>query len=204
MPVVPIRTPRGRAAAYRPLWQWPLRSPARLAATAVAVAVVATGAGVGVGALSGGPADGGMSAARGDDPITRTDASRSGTSATPRPTALAPVPELGPTPLPLSAAPAQALDVAARWSAAWVDHPPGITVEQWAARMRPLTTPEYFGQLDQVDPANVPASRVTGEPRAVRVASRSVQVDVPTDALTLRILVVDTATGWLVSGYDRA
>jgi hypothetical protein len=31
-----------------------------------------------------------------------------------------------------------------------------------------------------------------------------VQVEVPTDALTLRILVVDTEAGWRVAGYDRA
>ncbi|MBW0099172.1 hypothetical protein I4I73_24570, partial [Pseudonocardia sp. KRD-184] len=38
---VPIRSPRGRAAAYRTIWQWPLRSPARLAVSAgVLLAVV--------------------------------------------------------------------------------------------------------------------------------------------------------------------
>ena len=41
-----------------------------------------------------------------------------------------------------------------------------------------------------VDPANIPATRVTGEPRATKVAARSVQVEVPTNALTLDVLVV--------------
>jgi hypothetical protein len=58
--------------------------------------------------------------------------------------------------------------------------------------------------LTGVDPANIPATRVTGEPRAVRVAARSVQVRVPTNALTLLVLVVQTEDGWRVAGYDRA
>ena len=45
--------------------------------------------------------------------------------------------------------------------------------------------------------------RVTGEPRATKVAARSVQVEVPTNALTLDVLVVLTDDGWRVAGYDR-
>jgi hypothetical protein len=203
---VPIRTPRGRAAAYRSLWQWPLRSPVHLAVTAVVVIAVVAGLGMGLGALSGGGSAGGTAATGTEEP-EEPGSSRSSASSgsTPVPTALPPVPDLEPTPLPLASAAPEALDVAARWAAAWVDHPPGVTVEQWSAGMRPLTTQEYFAQLAQVDPANVPASRVTGEPRAVRVAPNSVQVDVPTDTLTLRLLVVvDFDGSWRVSGYDRA
>ena len=36
------------------------------------------------------------------------------------------------------------------------------------------------------------------------MAPRSLRVQVPTDALTLVITVVDTDAGWRVSGYDRA
>jgi hypothetical protein len=57
--------------------------------------------------------------------------------------------------------------------------------------------------LSAVDPTNIPATRVTGEPRPVRVAASSVQVEVPTNALTLLVLVVDTDEGWRVAGYDR-
>jgi hypothetical protein len=85
-----------------------------------------------------------------------------------------------------------------------VDHPPGTTSEQWIDRLRPFTTDEYLGVLGGVDPANVPASRVTGEPQAVRVAARSVQVQVPTNSITLVVLVVATEDGWRVAGYDRA
>ena len=58
--------------------------------------------------------------------------------------------------------------------------------------------------LSGVDPGNVPATKVIGPPVALRVAAHSVQAQVPTDALTLLVLVVDTGSGWRVAGYDRA
>jgi hypothetical protein len=119
------------------------------------------------------------------------------------PSVLPPVPDLTPSSLPVSAAPSPALSVAARWAAAWVNHPQGITAQKWVDGLRPYTTEEYLGVLTGVDPANIPASRVTGEPRALRVAARSVQVEVPTDKLTLNVLVVATEDGWRVAGYDR-
>jgi hypothetical protein len=56
-----------------------------------------------------------------------------------------------------------------------------------------------------VDPGNIPATAVTGPPRAVRAAASSVRAEVPTDAVTLVVLVVRTELGeWRVSGYDEA
>jgi hypothetical protein len=136
--------------------------------------------------------------------------------ATAVPTRLPPVAELTPAALPLSKAPPAALNVATKWTEAWVKHPPGTTTATWVNGLRPFTTDEYLGVLTTVDPANVPASRVTGPPRAVAVAPSSVRVDVPTDALTLVVLVVNTGAGsgapgaagaageWRVAGYDRA
>jgi hypothetical protein len=197
---VPIRSPRGRSAAYRALWQWPLRSPARLGFTAVVVLVAVGTAVAGLGALrlpAGSAGTGGAAA-------TSTPPSGGGyTAPSAPPTVLPPVPDLVPSSLPLSAAPQAALSVAARWSAAWVNHEPGTTGEQWVAGLRPFTSDEYLGVLAGVDPANIPATKVTGEPRAVRVAARSVQVQVPTDALTLTVLVVSTEDGWRVAGYDK-
>jgi hypothetical protein len=205
---VPIRSPRGRAAAYRGIWQWPLRSPARLAVTVVVVVAVAGGVSLGVTSLAGRPNDRGLLAGPASPSNPASSAPRlSGSPAvplTPAPTALPPVPDLEPKNLPLSQAPAAALSVAARWSAAWVRPPAGTTAEQWVDGLKPTTTDEYLGVLSGVDPGNIPATRVTGEPRAVRVSPRSVQVQVPTDALTLLVLVVDTDTdGWRVAGYDR-
>jgi hypothetical protein len=203
---VPIRSSHGRAAAYRALWQWPLRSPARLALTVVVVVALGTALSFGIGYVSG---------SRAADQAQRPAGSTTGTTpragstsnlapASPTPTVLPPVPELQPTTLPVSQAPAAALSVAARWAAAWVRPPDGTSTQQWLDGLRSTTTDEYLGVLSAVDPSNIPATRVTGEPRAVQVSPRSVQVEVPTDALTLIVLVTDTETGWLVAGYDRA
>lgn len=197
---MPIRTPRGRSAAYRALWQWPLRSPARLGLTVVLLLAVVGGAVAGIGAVTvrgAGPAgpSGGATSTPQPGPAGRP--------AAPAPTVLPPVPALTPRSLPLSAAPTPALSVAARWAAAWVDHPQGGSAQQWVNGLRPFTTEEYLGVLVGVDPANIPATRVTGEPRATKVAARSVRVTVPTNALTLDVLVVLTDEGWRVAGYDR-
>jgi len=50
---VPVRSPRGRGAAYRSLWQWPLRSPARLIGCLALVLLVALGVNHALGVLSG-------------------------------------------------------------------------------------------------------------------------------------------------------
>lgn len=181
------------------MWQWPLRSPARLAVTVVVVVGLVVGAGIGVGAL-GGP----RSAVRsGAAPATTSARPVPGAVAGPTATALPPVPELRPSTLPLSKAPPAALQVASRWSTAWLRPGTGVTDEQWLAGLRPYTSPEYLGVLAAVDPSNIPATRLTGEPRPVRVAPRSLQVEVPTDSLTLLVLVVDTEDGWRVTGYER-
>ncbi|MFC5996003.1 hypothetical protein ACFQE5_17495 [Pseudonocardia hispaniensis] len=200
---MPIRTARGRSAAYRSIWQWPLRSPLRLAITAAAVLALAVGISV-TSAVLRPAADHGTtpSGTASATPGTVSRAPNTGSGAAP--TVLPPVAPLTPSALPLDQAPAAALRTAAAWAAAWADHPEGITSQQWLSRLRPYTTDEYLGVLSSVDPANVPATRVTGAPTPVRVAPSSVQVTVPTDALTLVVLVVDTESGWRVAGYDQA
>jgi hypothetical protein len=192
---MPIRSPHGRSAAYRVLWQWPLRSPTHLVATAVAVLAVVVAATMGIGITNGSVAVPGG--------VARTPTVAAG----PAPSAeapLPPVPELEPTTLPVSAAPAAALQVASRWARAWVRPPDGTTSAKWLDGLRTTTTDEYLGVLVGVDPSNIPATKVTGPARALSVAPRSLRVQVPTDALTLVITVVDTDAGWRVSGYDRA
>ena len=192
---MPIRSPRGRSAAYRVLWQWPLRSPTRLALTAIGVLAVVVAVTVGVGFTNGSVR------------VPGSAAPTPSAAAGPVPSAVAPlppVPELEPTTLPVSAAPAAALQVASRWARAWVRPPDGTTPTKWLDGLRSTTTDEYLGVLAGVDPSNVPATRVTGAAKAISVAPRSLRVQVPTDALTLVITVVDTDAGWRVSGYDRA
>ena len=193
---MPIRSPRGRAAAYRAVWSWPLRSPLRFAAFAVVViAVVVLVSFV----LGGRQTPSSPTAQNGTVPTTGV---RSPSSLAP--TALPPVAPLTPTTLPLSSAPPAAVQVAQNWAAAWVNHPAGITNQAWVAGLTPFTTSEYVGTLTGVDPANIPATRLTGAARATGVAPRTVTVQVPTDAVTLAITVVETEAGWRVSGYDQA
>jgi len=191
---MPIRSPHGRSAAYRALWQWPLRSPARLALTAIGVLAVLVAATIGIGMTNGSVAL----------PVgARPTPSAAAPVAPPEPVLLPPVPELEPTTLPVSAAPAAALQVASRWARAWVRPPDGTTAAKWLDGLRSTTTDEYLGVLSAVDPGNIPATKVTGAAKAVSVSPRSLRVQVPTDAVTLVITVVDTDTGWRVSGYDR-
>ena len=192
---MPIRSPHGRSAAYRALWQWPLRSPTRLALTAIGVVALVVAATYGIGVTNGS-----VSLPVGAAPTPSAAAAPVGA---PEPALLPPVPELEPTTLPVSAAPAAALQVASRWARAWVRPPEGTTSAKWLDGLRTTTTDEYLGVLAGVDPANIPATKVTGAAKAVSVAPRSLRVQVPTDALTLVITVVDTDTGWRVSGYDR-
>ncbi|MGD9530655.1 hypothetical protein [Pseudonocardia sp.] len=194
---MPIRSPHGRSAAYRSLWQWPLRSPVRLVVVAVLAVAAVVAVSIGLGSLRAESAPLGSPAGSG---VATTD--RPTAAATP--SVLPPVPELTPTTLPPSRAPQEALQVASLWSRAWVRPAPGVTADEWLAGLRPYTSEEYLGVLAAVDPGNIPARRVTGEPRPVRVSPRSLQVEVPTDALTLRVLVVDTEQGWRVAGYERA
>ena len=205
---MPIRTPRGRSAAYRALWQWPLRSPARLIGCLVVLFAVVIAAHSAFGALTGGSGrrpgvlDGGSASSVG--PAAPASPGRPPIEAT----RLPPVPELTPRTLAPSDAPRAALTVATRWTEAWARHPADGTTATWVNGLRAYTTDEYLGVLATVDPANVPATRVTGQARPVLVSPRSVRVEVPTDAVTLVVLVVNTAAGngaeWKVAGYDRA
>jgi hypothetical protein len=60
--------------------------------------------------------------------------------------------------------------------------------------------------MRSVDPGNIPASKVMGEPTPITSTSytSSVVVEIPTDKLKLSITVVSTDAGWRVSQYDQA
>ncbi|MGQ0483007.1 MAG: hypothetical protein ACT4O0_18525 [Pseudonocardia sp.] len=208
---MPIRSPKGRGAAYRSLWQWPLRSPRRLIGCLVVLVAVGSGVNAATGLFGLRPGGGllgssGYPAGVVDGATPNVRPAPGGPPAAPAnpPARLPPVAELTPATLPPSQAPATALTTATRWTQAWARHPPGTTTQTWLDGLRPYTTEEFLGVLASVDPANVPASRVTGSARAVLVSPRSVRAEVPTDQLTVLVLVIDTGNGWRVAGYDRA
>ncbi|WP_199433857.1 hypothetical protein [Qaidamihabitans albus] len=198
---MPIRTHRGRAAVYRRLWGWPLRSPTHLAGTLIVLTALVVSVGIVVPKVFGEPG-GTTGSAASSTSSTSATAFDGGplTSRSSLPTRLS-----EPRESPTSAAPdPAALRVAGEWAAAWVNHPAGSTNEQWLDRLRPLTTEEYLPVMKSVNPGNIPATKVTGEPEATESYTSSVKAEVPTDGPRLSITVVETDAGWRVAHYGEA
>jgi hypothetical protein len=192
---VPIRTHRGRAAVYRRFWGWPVRSPKHLAGTMLTLAVIGLGLGHALPdhrahKTSAVPAD--SHRVTQFSPVPRPALPETGRARTPG----------GPT--PAAAAPAAALTVAQSWVNAFLTVPKGITPARWVEQLRPYTTDDLFPQLLSIDPANVPAAQIIEAPRAVSVSAASAEVDVPTTAVVVRLLLVSTPAGWRVASYERA
>ncbi|MBV9160676.1 MAG: hypothetical protein JO281_03780 [Pseudonocardiales bacterium] len=192
---MPIRTHRGRAAVYRRFWGWPLRSPKHLAITVLALVVIVIGAERAL-------------------PESRISPVPAVPSKSPHASSFAPEPwsTLGEADIarrprvssPSIPAPAAALTVARSWVQAFLTVPKGITAARWVEQLRPYTTDDLFPQLQSIDPANVPAAQILEAPRTVTVGASSVEVDVPTTAVVVRLLLVSTPAGWRVASYERA
>jgi len=201
---MPIRTNRGRAAVYRRLWGWPLRSPRHLITAVVGFVVVVAVLAIAVAKLSGPKPQ--PAAAPGTDTSTTTTEnvvqapppSTETTTSGPLPTRL-PAP-----PSPSTAAPdPQALDIAVRWTTAWANHPAGVSTYQWLQGLRPYTTEEYMTIMESIDPANVPATKVTGPATSISAVAGSIDVRVPTDGGPLAVTLIKTGDGWRVTHYDQ-
>lgn len=203
---MPIRTNRGRAAVYRRLWGWPLRSPRHLISAlvglvvvAIAVAIVTAHATTSRRVASGGNDNGGNVVITSEVP-TGLPSTSGEPSTTSVPTRLTTPPE---TPTSAKPAPA-ALAVIDAWGKAWVNHPVGMTNAAWLAQLRPYTTSEFLPQMSSVDVANIDATEVTGKPAATNSYTSSVEALLPTNAGKLDITAIATPTGWLVSSYTEA
>ncbi|MEV6303251.1 hypothetical protein AB0M02_27830 [Actinoplanes sp. NPDC051861] len=96
---------------------------------------------------------------------------------------------------------AQPEAVAYAFAAAWVNHR-DITAKQWLSRLSPNATAALTEQLTGVDPATVPAERVTGRPSLYPVTETQTDVGIAMDSgmLTLRLVAPDG--GWVVDGLD--
>ncbi|MBQ1052175.1 hypothetical protein KBX50_27440 [Micromonospora sp. C51] len=90
-----------------------------------------------------------------------------------------------------------AVHAATRFVRAWAR--PHLPAERWLADLRPLAVAAYADLLATVDPANVPARRVTGAARVATAIDGRADVDVPTNAGPLRVAVVREGTRWLVA-----
>jgi hypothetical protein len=212
---MPIRTNRGRAAVYRRLWGWPLRSPRHLVVSLVVFVVVAIAIAVVTAHATASSrhraAGGGGTAITSVNPSvlgTATPDGSTGNAATtgnttggqPSATRLT-----GPLPPPKSAPPAPgALAVIDQWGKEWVNHPVGMTNAQWLAQLKPYTTDEFLPQMKTVDVSNIDATEITGKPTATNSYTKSVEALLPTNAGTLDITAVATPQGWQVSAYKPA
>jgi hypothetical protein len=63
-------------------------------------------------------------------------------------------------------------------------------------------TPTLARELSGVDPAGVPASRVTGKPSLIPLGATVADVLIPVDSGTLRLRLVVLEDRWLVDGVD--
>ena len=202
---MPIRTNRGRAAVYRRLWGWPMRSPRHLAVLVFVVAIVVIAAGIIIPQLTGSNDPTPGTVAGTTSKTTAPPGTQTTTPGAPPTTTSSPqtrITTITETPKPAEPAPA-ALDVAQDWAKAWVDHPEGITNEEWLKDLRPLTTEEQLIEMATVEPGNIGATKVTGEPEAVESYTSSVEVKLPTDDGDLLITVIDTPDGWRVAYYEQ-
>lgn len=198
---MPIRTHRGRAAVYRRIWGAPLRSPKHLIVTVMILVAIVTGIGFLVPKLLPGVDQGSISSAASRTTQTETEDA----VPTTQPTELTET-RLTEPPMTRTSAPPEpaALGVVRKWAQAWVTHPDGISNKKWLRGLAPFTTKEYLPVMESVEPDNIPATKVTGEPKVVESYTASVTAEVPTDGPKLSITVVQTDAGWRVSNYGKA
>ncbi|RZS44155.1 hypothetical protein EV193_10129 [Herbihabitans rhizosphaerae] len=203
---MPIRTNRGRAAVYRRLWGWPMRSPRHLVITVFLLAVIVTAIGIMLPKLldsgSNQPAAGTPTGA-GQPSSTQAQGTQPGATT---PGATSPLPTRLPPPQPqLVTAPTdpQALEIATKWAQAWVTHPQGITNAQWVAALRPYMLEEQLGPMSKVEPANVPATALTGPAVVKSSYTTEMRLEQPTDGGVIAIDLIKTPQGWRVGHYDK-
>jgi hypothetical protein len=198
---VPIRTNRGRAAVYRRLWGWPLRSPRHLAASIVIFVVVVVALGVIIPrVLDRRPA--GPSAAG------QTSTSAQGTQVGQLPSSGASLPTKLPQPTNAASAAPPAADaqlIAELWAENWIKPPPDNDVNKWLAQLRPYTTEEFLAQMATIDPKNVP-DKITQKVAAKRSTVSSADFEVGTDVGKVVITLIKLAPSgeWRVNGYTKA
>jgi len=196
---VPIRTNRGRAAVYRRLWGWPLRSPRHLAASIIIFVVLVVALGVIIPRVLD------------RKPSTQTAAgastSQQGTQVGQLPSSGASLPTKEPAPsISASAAPPQADAqlVAELWAENWIKPPPDDDVNKWLTQLRPYTTEEFLAQMATIDPKNVP-DKITQKVTPKKSFTSSADFEVGTDLGKVVITLVKAPDGkWRVNSYTKA
>lgn len=96
---------------------------------------------------------------------------------------------------------AQPEAVAYAFASAWVDHK-NVSAQAWHDGLVPNATKHLSDQLNGVDPAGVPASRVLGRPALIPINSTLVNAVVNVDSGKLTLRLVSPDGHWLVDGID--
>ena len=115
-------------------------------------------------------------------------------------TVISPAPPPSPSTSPGTAQPEA---VAYTFASAWVSHK-NVTAKAWHDRLVPNATKNLSDELADTDPADVPASRVTGRPDLIPVGQGLVDAVVRVDSGKLTLRLVAPEGKWLVDGIDWA
>lgn len=108
--------------------------------------------------------------------------------------------DLVPTPTLGEARSAEVLAAANHFAELWIDH--DRPAKAWRDSLAPFCTRTLAGELSGVDPASVPADRITGAASLEVHADATVDVIIPIDAGRLRLRMVAQQNKWLVDGID--
>lgn len=201
---MPIRTNRGRAAVYRRLWGWPLRSPRHLVVTIIGIVILAIAIAVLTQRAGASGRHTPTVGAFGDTSMATATATPGGTSSVTATPSITATRLSSPPPPPSVTPPALAVLVIRGWAQRWVNHPVGMTNQQWLDQLRPYTTAEFLPVMSSIDVSNIAATQITGDPRIVKSYADSVEALVPTNAGRLDITAINTPQGWLVATYTEA
>ncbi|MCS7484494.1 hypothetical protein ACFFQW_40235 [Umezawaea endophytica] len=198
---MPIRTNRGRAAVYRRLWSWPLRSPNHLIATIVGFAVVIIVFTSVIPAITKGARGGGSTGAA---TTTSQVPGQVGVLPSGVPTISLPTKAAPPSSTPASApVDPDAAVTADLWAEAWITRPADNKNSTWLETLRKYTTEELLPQMATVDPGNLPTA-LEGRVQEKESHTDSVVFEVGLKGGgTLQMTVVKRAEVWLVHKYDR-
>ncbi len=196
---MPIRTNRGRAAVYRRLWGWPLRSPRHLAASIIIFVVVVVALGVIVPKV--------LDRKASAPPTAAGQSSSPGTQVGQLPSSGASLPTKLPPPSNTASAAPPAADaqlVAELWAENWIKPPPDNDVNKWLAQLRPYTTEEFLAQMATIDPKNVP-DKITQKVTPKKSYVSSADFEIGTDLGKVVITLVKTPSNeWRVNSYTKA
>jgi hypothetical protein len=165
-----------------------LRSRLGLAAL-LAVVVVAV---LGSAKLAAGPTDGAPTVSAPRQPIETADPHAGDDGLT------SPEPPPGPATGPGTAKP---MAVARAFASAWLRHR-DVSADEWQAGLLPHATEDLTQRLEGVDPAGVPADRITGDLTLIPRGTDFVEVTVPVDSGRLLLRLIAPEGRWLVDGVD--